>query len=149
MVRHRPEPDVGVDAGLVRGVATEHRAAARLRHVADENAGVMRGLPHAVGEPFDEGDELWVAIEAVARGTHHLPVRPVEGERMRAGNAAAGIGAVDVRRACRRLQFSAEHLLGRQMGIGRIGERLRPTRIERAAVLRQTIACRDASDHDE
>ena len=65
VVGHRPEPDVGVDARLVRGVATEHGAAARLCHVADEDAGIARGLPHARGEPLYEGDELRVAVEAV------------------------------------------------------------------------------------
>ena len=38
-VGHRRQPDVGVEADLVRGVAGQHRAAARLRNVADENAG--------------------------------------------------------------------------------------------------------------
>ena len=35
-VGHRREPDVGVEADLMAGVAGEHRAAARLRHVADQ-----------------------------------------------------------------------------------------------------------------
>ena len=42
-VRHRRQPDIGVEADLVRGVAGQHRAAARLRNVAYEQAGPTIG----------------------------------------------------------------------------------------------------------
>ena len=37
-VRHRRQPDVGVEPDLVRGMAGQHRPAARLRDVADQQA---------------------------------------------------------------------------------------------------------------
>src|SRR5262245_31513119 len=37
-VRHRREPDVGIEPDLVARVAGDHRTAARLSHVADEKA---------------------------------------------------------------------------------------------------------------
>ena len=38
-VRHRREPDIGIKSNLMRGMAREHRAAARLGYVADKEAG--------------------------------------------------------------------------------------------------------------
>ncbi len=35
-VRHRRKPDIGIETDLVAGMAGKHRAAARLRHVADQ-----------------------------------------------------------------------------------------------------------------
>jgi hypothetical protein len=37
--RHRREPDVGVEPDLVARVTGDHRTAAPLRHVADQEAG--------------------------------------------------------------------------------------------------------------
>ena len=121
----------------MRGVAAEHRPAARLRHVADEDAGITGGLAHARGEAPDEGDKLRVAVEAVAGRPHDLPVRPVERQRAGAGDAAPRIGAVDVRRPGRGLALAAEHLLGRQVRVGEGADRRRRVRLERAAILRR------------
>src|SRR6266849_8565944 len=44
-VRHRRQPDIGVEAYLVAGVPGQHRTAARLRHVADQYPRPARSLP--------------------------------------------------------------------------------------------------------
>jgi len=41
-VRHRRQPDVGIEPDLVAGMAGEHRTATRLRHVADQDSGQPR-----------------------------------------------------------------------------------------------------------
>src|ERR1700738_5429603 len=48
MVRHRGEPDIGVETDLMAGMPCEHRAAPRLRHVAEEEPGPA-GLGRALG----------------------------------------------------------------------------------------------------
>ncbi len=92
MVGHRGEPDVDVEADLVAGMAADHRAAARLRHVADQQA-IPAVLGGVVGERLDVPDEFGLAPVAVARQPHHLPVRPGDRQRLGAGHAAVGIGA--------------------------------------------------------
>ena len=52
-VGHGREPDVGVEADLMAGMAGEHRAAARLRHVADQEP-APAGLGRLLGQLFEE-----------------------------------------------------------------------------------------------
>ena len=91
-VRHRRQPDVGVETDLMAPVAGDHRAAARLRHVADQQAGPA-DRRRFVGEAFEELDQLGMAPVAVARQPHHLPGRPVDRQRLAAGEAAVGVVA--------------------------------------------------------
>ena len=106
--RHRRQPDVDVEADLMRGVAGQHRTAARLRHVADENAGPMADGRHLARETFEECDQGWMAPVAVAREAHDLPGGSVDGQGLTAGEAAARIEPDGARRQRRRSGFAAE-----------------------------------------
>ena len=64
--RHRHEPDVDVQPGGVAHVIGRQRAAARLRHVADQNAFPAGGLGGAGGEFFQEADQVRMAPVAIA-----------------------------------------------------------------------------------
>ena len=80
-VRHRRQPDVGVEPDLVAGVPGEHRTAARLRHVADQDpgpAGILVGLGR---QPLQQRDHVGMRPVAIARQPHHLP--GVAGDRQR------------------------------------------------------------------
>src|SRR5215203_4310053 len=59
-IGHRREPDVSVEANLMAGVAGEHRAAARLRQVADEEP-APADLGSLVGKPFEELHQVRMA----------------------------------------------------------------------------------------
>jgi len=52
-VRHRRQPDIGVEAHLVAGVPGQHRTAARLRHVADQYPRPARILMGLVRQSLD------------------------------------------------------------------------------------------------
>jgi hypothetical protein len=60
------EPDVSVETDLMAGMAGAHGAAARLRHVADQQTTPAggRGLG---GELFQELHQVWMPPVAVAR----------------------------------------------------------------------------------
>ena len=60
MIRHRDEPDVGIEADLVAGVAGRHRPAARLRHVADQDPGPARVLVRLGRQPLHQRDHVGV-----------------------------------------------------------------------------------------
>src|ERR1700736_1132238 len=71
-VWHRREPNIGVETDLMRAVPREHRPAAWLRHVADENS-----RPMADGRPFprkssEKCKQPRMPPIAVAREPHHL-----------------------------------------------------------------------------
>ena len=134
-VGHLREPDVGVEADLMAGMAGEHRAAARLRHVAHEQP-VPAGLRRLRGEPLEELHQVGMAPVAVAREPHHLPGRAVDRQRHGARETALGIEADGARLQIRRRGLAAEQLLGRRRGIVRLGERRQRLRIEGALVLR-------------
>ena len=87
--RHGREPDVGVEADLVRGMAGEHGAAARLRDVADEDARPARHLRHLARETLEKGHHVRMAPHAVARQPHDLPGLAVDGQRHGTRHAAA------------------------------------------------------------
>jgi hypothetical protein len=82
-----------------------------------------------------------MAPVAVARQPHDLPGRAVNGQRLGAGEAAAGVETDDVRRPSGRHCLAAEQLVRRGLGIIRMGERRQRLRIERALVLRGRAAC--------
>ena len=91
MARHRHEPDVDVEADLMAHMAEGQRAAARLRHVADQDAVPAGGLGGERREALQEPDQFGMAPVAVARQAHHLPVsarRPAVRRRLQ--TAAAG-----------------------------------------------------------
>ena len=136
MARHRRQPDVGVEADLVGGMAGEHRSAARLRHVADEDARPVRDRRHLLRETLEEGDERRIAPVAVARQAHHLPGLAIDRQRLAAGETAARIEADRPRREIGGRKRAAEQFLGGRGGIVRIGERRQRLWIHRAAILR-------------
>ncbi len=143
-VRHRREPDVGVEPDLMAPVAGHHRSAARLRHVADQQARPA-DRRHLGGEPFEERDQVRMAPVAVARQPHHLPGRPVDRQRHAAGETAVGVVADRARRHRGRRGLAAEQFLGRRVGIVRVGQRGQRLGIERAEVLRGG----GAADHEQ
>ena len=134
-VRHRGEPDVGVEADLMGGVAGQHRAAARLRNVADQNA-----VPDAFGlrlarEALEEGDHRRIPPHAIARQAHDLPGLAVDRQRLRAGETAARVEADRARLSFDGRQRPPEHFLGRQPRVGGIGERGQRLGVQRPLVL--------------
>src|SRR5258706_3922531 len=66
VARHRREPDVGIEPDLMTRVAGQHRAAARLGHIADQEARPAVELLGVACEPLYQADELWMAPIAVA-----------------------------------------------------------------------------------
>ena len=117
------------------GVAGEHRAAARLRHVAHQKARPARDLRHLLGKPLHERDELGVAEIALAREPHHLPGLAVDRQRDAAGEAAAGVEADRARFEFRGLELAGEQFPGGVLRIVRIGERRQRFGVDGALVL--------------
>jgi hypothetical protein len=107
----------GVEAELVRGVARQHRPAARLRDVADQQPrpAIFRRLAR---EALQKRDHVGVAPAAVARQAHRLPVGTVGGDGHAAGEAALGIEAMNRRPGRRRQPLGPEHVLGQRVGGG-------------------------------
>ncbi len=60
MVRCWREPYIHVEPNLMTRMACKHRTTARLGQVANQDA-IPANLLGAVGEPFDECDEAWIA----------------------------------------------------------------------------------------
>jgi hypothetical protein len=56
-VWRRRKPNIDIEADLMAGVVGEHRAAARLRHVANQKT-IPANLSRIYGKPFDEANEL-------------------------------------------------------------------------------------------
>ena len=137
VVRHRRQPHVGVEADLMRSVAGQHRPAARLRNVADENARPNAFAGRLARKAFEEGDHRGMAPIAIARQAHHLPSLAVDRQRLGARQTAARIEADRARLHLGRRHRAAENLLGRQFRIGGIGERGQGRGLEGAFVLRQ------------
>ena len=136
MVGHRGEPDVGVEADLMRGVAGQHRSAARLGNVADQNAVPYPFRLRLAREALEEGDHRRVPPHAVARQAHHLPGLAVDRQRLRAGEATAPVGADRAGLSLGRRHRPAEYFLGGQPRVGGIGERGQGLGVERPLVLR-------------
>ena len=85
--------NICIEANLVRGMAGQHRPAARLRDIADEDALPAGGGGGFAGEALQQRDEVRMAPVAVAREAHHLPALAIDRERLCAGKAALGKGA--------------------------------------------------------
>ncbi len=106
----------------MRGVAGQHRPTARLGNIADQEprpAVMLRGLARQF---LDQRDGIGMAEAAVARKPHRLPCRPVDRQRLGAGEAALGIKADRLRRAGGRRGFRREqHLGGRREILGNSG----------------------------
>jgi hypothetical protein len=106
------------------------RAAARLRQVADQDAGPAGGLGGERREALEELDQLRMAPIAVARVAHHLPVRPVDRQLDAALQAAARVIADRLRLADARQLHPREQRLGRDRHLGNHRPLLRQWRID-------------------
>ena len=119
----------------------EHRTAARLRNIADQQPRPAVQLLRRDRKVLDHVDELGVTPVAVARQAHRLPGRPVDGQRDGTREAAARIGANGARLQRRGLLGGAEQRLrrddlpardaGRLAGSGFVGFRLVGRRVRR------------------
>src|SRR5467141_3634345 len=69
-VRHRRQPDIGVEAHLVAGVPGQHWAAARLRHIADQYSRPPRILVRLVRQSLEQRDQVGMPPVAIARQSH-------------------------------------------------------------------------------
>ncbi len=123
VVGHRSQPDIGIEADLMAGMAAQHWAAPRLRYVSDHQTGPTVLLARIRGQPLEQSNELGVAPVAVARQSHHLPGRPVDRKCRGAGEAASGIGAEGARRHIGRRLLGAEQFFGRDLVDRLIGDR--------------------------
>ena len=145
-VGHRRQPDVGVEADLVRGMARRHRAAARLRDIADQKAGPAVG--DGVARQFlDQRDHRRMAPAAVARGPHHLPGRAIHGNGDAAGKAALGIEADRLRGGRRRQFLGAEQVFCPFLGRRRLRRRGRSGQADQERPPTVTISARNMRSH--
>ena len=146
-VGHRGQPDIGIEADLMARMAGEHRAAARLRHVADEEPGPA-DLGAFLGEPLEELHQARMSPIAVAREPHHLPGLSVDRQRGGAGKAALGVEADDARFERRRLSACGRTIPWPGSGIVGLVERRQRLRIERALVLRDRGVRREKPERE-
>ena len=117
-VWHWRQPDIGIEPDLVRAVAGQHRPAARLGDVADQETRPPRLGRHFRRQPFDKLDQDRMPPGAVARGTHDLPIRSVGRQVDRPFETAALVGADRLGPPRRRRRLQAKDALrrvGRQM----------------------------------
>ena len=114
--RHWRQPDIGIKPDLVRGMPGDHRPAARLRDIADQQAGPAIDRGHPPGKILQIGDQIRVAPFAVAVEPHHLPGLAIDRQRLGPCQTALGIGADGPR-----LQVGGRRLLPEQdfRGVGR------------------------------
>ncbi len=99
----------------MRGMTGEHRAAARLRDVTDEQAGPAV-LCCIAGQFFQKTDHARMTPAAVARKAHDLPVRSIRRQCHSTGEASFGIKADGLRLLRQhRKPFTAESLFGRHV----------------------------------
>ena len=115
-VGHRHEPDVGIEPDLVAGMAAQHRPAAGLGKVADQQARPAVVLARLDGQLLHQRDEVGMAPVAVARQAHGLPRGAVDGERLGAREASLGVEADRASRHRRGRLDGAEQQLGRRSG---------------------------------
>ena len=141
-VRHRRQPDVGVEADLMRGVAGQHRPAARLRDVADEEARPAVDLRH----PLARGAR---GRRSAADGPSCGCARGASPARCRRRSAAPRRRRRSPWRSRRSIAPArgarpsrARTAPCRASGIVRIGERRQRLRVERAPILRERPARR-------
>jgi hypothetical protein len=86
-------PDIDVEARLVADMAGQHRAAARLAHVAHVKTVPRGGGGDLPAEARDVVDKLRVPPVAVAAEAHRLPCRSGFGQGLGPRDAAVGIEA--------------------------------------------------------
>ena len=122
-VWHRAQPDVGVQADLMRRMTVDHWSAARLRHVANEQAGPNSRGAGLVRGSFEKREKKWKTPVSIARRPHHLPRGAVHRQRSRSFHAAAGVEADRLGSARRRRQAPREQLFGGQPGSVRVSQR--------------------------
>ena len=121
----------------MRRMSREHRTAAGLRHIADENSRPMTDAWHLLRETFEKGEQRRMSPIAVARKPHHLPSGTVDGQRLAARKAAARIKSDRAGGQSRRHDLPSEQLLRGRRGILWMGERRQRNGFERAFVLRE------------
>ena len=97
-VRHRRQPDVGVEADLMAGVAGQHRAAARLRHVADQQAGQPAPCGALAASRSSSATRSGWPQLRLRDSRITCQVSPLIGSAFAAGDAALGIEADRARR---------------------------------------------------
>ena len=96
------------------GVAGQHRAAARLRHVPDEEARPTVERRDVVRESLEIVDQPRRPPVSVPREPHDLPMRAVQRQGLAAGKASLRVTADRLRRLIRRQARLAEEDLGRR-----------------------------------
>src|SRR5262245_59074610 len=146
---HRGEPDVGIEADLMAIMIGQHRSTPRLREITHQQSGPA-DLGTLLRQALKQADEIRVTPHAVAREPHHLPGPPLDRQCHRTGEASLGIETDRPRLHRSRSRLAAEQLLGRNVGVVRIGERRQRPRVKRPFVLRpRGIPCQnDARDED-
>jgi len=107
----------------MRGVAGDHRTAARLRHVADEYAGPPRLGRRARGEIFEETHEIGMPPKAIARNAHDLPGLAVHRQGLGAGKAPPRIKPDGARGKIGGFGRASEQFIGRRRRV--VGPRQR------------------------
>jgi hypothetical protein len=70
--------DIDVQANLVTGVVLDHRAAARLAHIADRQQ-AEPGILGALSEQLDEADQIGVAVVTVTLDVNRLVTGAIGG----------------------------------------------------------------------
>ena len=96
------------------GMAGQHRAAARLRQIADEQPVPAVVLLRRVGKLLHQTDQLGMTPIAVARQPHRLPGRTIDRQCHCAREATARIRADGTRLQQRGIFGGAEQLLRRR-----------------------------------
>ncbi len=138
MIRHRRQPDVGVEPDLVAGVAGQRRTAARLPDVADQYAGPAGVLVRLDRQPLQQRDHVGMSPIAVARQPHHLPGVAVDRHLLarrrcspwhRSRSRAVGIAAGS--------SLRANNCLAPSLGSLGLVQRRQRLRIDAALVLRR------------
>ena len=118
-IRHRRQPDVGIETDLMRSVPGQHGSAARLRNIAQQKAGpAIRGC---IARKFlDQIDHRRVAPATVARQPHRLPGGAIRGDRNAAGKTALRIETIGFRGGRGRQFLASKQVLGEFGRTGRL-----------------------------
>ncbi len=119
-LRHRRQPNIGVKADLVGRMPRQHRAAARLGDVAEQQARPADLFGRIMRKLLNQRDHLRVAPTAVARQPHRLPGGPVGRDRDPAGKATLGVEPIGIGSHFGRQGLGAEQRLGRRFIRNRI-----------------------------
>ncbi len=137
MVGHRRQPDVGIEADLMTGMPGDHRPAARLRHVAHQEAVPVARLVDLGGEFLQDPDKRRVTPIAIAGEPHHLPCRAIDRKRGAARKAAIGVEPDHMAVPLRRDSDTAEKLFRWRLGIILMLKGRERVRLDRSLILRR------------